>query len=79
MNYIDILDYEIDINGKKLSFPMSYEEIKESLGEARIENDLDFIAYIYDELGIVFEGTKGSMLWIKKKKDTKMRSIISYR
>jgi len=81
MNHIDILDYEIDINGKKLVFPMSYEEIKESLGEARIEDDRDFIAYIYDELGIVFEGTKGSMLWIKKEKGYKdaQHNIISVR
>lgn len=81
MNHIDILDYEIDINGKKLIFPMSYEEVKECLGEARIEDDRDIIAYIYDELGIVFEGSKGSMLWIKKEKGYKdaNHNIISVR
>ena len=32
--HIDILDYEITIDGKPLRFPMSYEEVKFVMGEA---------------------------------------------
>lgn len=32
--HIDILDYEITIDGKSLRFPMSYEEVKSVMGEA---------------------------------------------
>lgn len=71
MNSIDILDYEIVINGQALRFPMSYEEIQEKLGDARIEDDRLYTLYIYDDLGIVFEGGKGSMLWLKKAKGYK--------
>ena len=32
--HIDILNYEITIDGKPLRFPMSYEEVKSVMGEA---------------------------------------------
>lgn len=67
MNHIDILDNEITINGDVLTFPMSYEEVKSVLGDARIEKDAqNQNYYIYDELGIYFE--EGNVVWLKKQR-----------
>ncbi len=67
MNHIDILDNEITINGNVLTFPMSYEEVKSVLGDARIEKDAqNRNYYIYDELGIYFE--EGNVVWLKKQR-----------
>lgn len=68
MNHIDILDYEIVINGETLEFPMSYEEVKNKLGEARILEEENYIYYIYDELGISFEGRLNAATWLKREK-----------
>ena len=46
MNHIDILDNEITINGSVLTFPMSYEEVKSVLGEARIEKNESELLHI---------------------------------
>ena len=59
MNIIDVLDTAVNINGHILEFPMSYGEIKEFLGEARIVTDGEAEAvhttYYYDDLGIEVE------------------------
>ncbi len=73
MNIIDVLDRAISINGQVLEFPMSYEEIKAVLGEARIvaENDEDegiHTTYYYDALGLEFEGAEVYLTDLKKKK-----------
>jgi hypothetical protein len=68
MNYIDILDYSITINGKELIFPLSQEELTNTLGDARIEKHDKNTYYIYDELGIVFESSEGCLLWLKREK-----------
>jgi hypothetical protein len=41
MNCIDVSDTTVSINGQVLDFPISYDEIKELLGEARIVKDGD--------------------------------------
>lgn len=67
MMQIDILDSEITINEKKLAFPMSYAEVKQVMGEARIENDgRGRECYIYDDLGMTFE--QGDALWLKNQR-----------
>ncbi len=70
MNTVDILDNGVTINGQHLSFPISYEELKANLGEARVCLSERFkdIDYIYDELGIVFNGSPAYLNNLKKKK-----------
>ena len=72
MNIIDVLDTAVSINGHILEFPMSYGEIKELLGEARIVTDGDAEAlhttYYYDGLGIEFEGSVTYLSKLKRKK-----------
>lgn len=69
MNTIDILNTEINVNGHVLSFPIAYDEIKEVLGEARIEvDDKSHISYYYDELGIEFDGSSAYLSNLKRKK-----------
>jgi hypothetical protein len=41
MNTIDVLDKAVRVNGHVFSFPISYDEVKEVLGEARIDIDDD--------------------------------------
>lgn len=72
MNIIDVLDTAVNINGHVLEFPMSYGEIKEFLGEARIVTDGDVEAvhttYYYDDLGIEFDGSPLYLSNLRKKK-----------
>lgn len=72
MNTIDVLDTAVNINGHVIEFPMSYGEIKELLGEARIVTDGDDEAvqtsYYYDELGIEFDGSVTYLSMLKRKK-----------
>ncbi|MBQ6231764.1 MAG: hypothetical protein IJJ74_11700 [Eubacterium sp.] len=68
---IDVMDDAITINGTLLKFPLSYEEVKAVLGEARLNIDEKcgkHISYIYDELGIDFEGSPEYLSNLKKKK-----------
>ncbi len=46
MNTIDVLDKAVSVNGPVFSFPISYDELKEVLGEARI--DIDEATSIYN-------------------------------
>ncbi len=57
---IDVRNREVIIDGKALSFPASYEEVKQVLGEASriIPHEKECSDYVYDNLGIVLEGTK---------------------
>ena len=65
---IDVLDYEISIDGKLLRFPMSYEEVESVLGEAsRILEEEWGTLYMYDDLGLFFE-SQGSPKYLKKQK-----------
>lgn len=65
---IDILDYEITIDGKVLRFPMSYEEVKSVMGEAsRILIENWGTLYMYDDHGLFFEDY-GSPQYLKKDK-----------
>ncbi len=76
MNNIDISDTAVSINGQVLSFPISYDEIKEVLGEARIDIDDAHgrhITYFYDELGMEFEGSPEYLSNLKRKKAYKDR------
>ena len=68
MNSIDILDSAVVINGHLLEFPMSYEEIKAALGEARLVTDGEETNYYYDELGLEFDGSLAYLSNLKKKK-----------
>ena len=71
MNTIDVLDSAVIINGHHLAFPLSYDEIKDALGEARTETDEKHgkhITYFYDELGLEFEGSPEYLKNLKKKK-----------
>lgn len=71
MNVIDVLDKAVSVNGHVFSFPISYEELKEVLGEARIDiNDGcgRHITYFYDELGIEFEGSPEYLSNLRRKK-----------
>ena len=66
--HIDVLDYEITIDGKPLRFPMSYEEVKSVMGEASrvIEEDWGTL-YMYDDEGLFFED-HNSPKFLKKQK-----------
>lgn len=65
---IDILDYEITIDGKVLRFPMSYEEVKSVMGEAsRILIENWGTLYMYDDHGLFFEDY-GLPQFLKKEK-----------
>ena len=66
--HIDVLDYEITIDGKPLRFPMSYEEVKSVMGEASrvIEEDWGTL-YMYDDKGLFFED-HNSPKFLKKQK-----------
>ena len=77
MNRIDVLDTAVSINGQVLEFPMSYDEIKELLGAARIvtdgdvtdgDDEADHISYYYDELGVEFDGSPAYLSNLKRKK-----------
>ena len=70
MNTADILDNGVRINGHFLRFPVSYEELKAELGEPRVCYSERFrdTDYIYDELGIVFNGSPAYLNNLKKKK-----------
>ena len=66
--HIDILNYEITIDGKELRFPMSYEEVKSVMGEAsRVLVEDWGTLYIYDDQGLFFED-KNSPMYLKKQK-----------
>ena len=66
--HIDILDYEITIDGKPLRFPMSYEEVKSVMGEAsRVLKENWGTLYMYDDEGLFFED-QNSPLFLKKQK-----------
>lgn len=70
MNTVDILDNAVRINGHLLRFPLSYDELKAELGEAKVcfndrFRDTD---YVYDELGIIFNGSPAYLNDLKKKK-----------
>ena len=71
MNLIDVSDNAVTVNGQLLEFPLSYDEIKAVLGEARIEEDDKHgkhISYYYDELGLEFEGSPAYLSNLKKQK-----------
>lgn len=70
MNTIDILDNAVRINGHFLRFPVSYGELKAELGEARVCFNERFrdTDYVYDELGIIFNGSPAYLNNLKKKK-----------
>ncbi|MBR6958726.1 MAG: hypothetical protein IKH73_09825, partial [Erysipelotrichaceae bacterium] len=70
MNAVDILDNAVRINGHLLRFPVSYDELKAELGEARVCFNERFkdTDYVYDELGIVFNGSPSYLNDLKKKK-----------
>ncbi len=65
---VDVRDREVVIDGKVLSFPASYEELKEILGEASriIPQENHCSQYVYDELGILVDGD--SITRMKKQK-----------
>ena len=66
--HIDILNYEITIDGKELRFPMSYEEVKSVMGEAsRVLVEDWGTLYIYDDQGLFFED-QNSPMYLKKQK-----------
>ena len=71
MNSIDVLDTAVNVNGHTFSFPISYDELKEVLGEARIVIDDScgrHITYFYDEMGIEFEGSPEYIGNLRRKK-----------
>lgn len=71
MYCIDVFDNGININGQRLTFPLSYDEIKTVLGQARLYHygtNGDYISYVYDELGISFDGSTYYLNNLKKKK-----------
>ncbi|MBQ8950725.1 MAG: hypothetical protein IJ065_06110 [Eubacterium sp.] len=66
--HIDILNYEITIDGKELRFPMSYEEVKSVMGEAsRVLVEDWGTLYMYDDQGMIFED-QNSPMYLKKQK-----------
>lgn len=81
--HIDILDYEITVDGKTLRFPMSYEEVKSAMGEAsRVLEENWGTLYMYDDEGMIFED-QGSPKFLKKTKayideDHKITSVSLY-
>ena len=79
MNHIDVSDNAVTVNGHHLEFPLSYDEIKAVLGEARLEEDNTHgihITYIYDDLGLEFEGSPAYLSNLKKKKAYKDKEHI---
>ena len=70
MNTVDILDNAVRINGHFLRFPVSYDELRAELGEARVCFNERFrdTDYVYDELGIIFNGSPAYLNNLKKKK-----------
>ncbi|MBO4358703.1 MAG: hypothetical protein J5796_02765 [Erysipelotrichaceae bacterium] len=71
MNHIDVLDDAVSVNGHVLKFPLSYDEIRDALGEARIVIDERYgrhLQYFYDDLGIEFEGSPLYLKELRKKK-----------
>ena len=70
MNTVDILDNAVRINGHLLRFPLSYDELKAELGEAKVCSNERFrdTDYVYDELGIIFNGSAAYLNDLKKKK-----------
>lgn len=79
MNLIDVSDNAVTVNGHLLEFPLAYDEIETALGEARIEVDDSHgrhITYIYDDLGIEFEGSPEYLSNLKKKKAFKDKEHI---
>lgn len=79
MNLIDVSDNEVTVNGHLLEFPLAYDEIEMVLGEARVEVDDSHgrhITYIYDDLGIEFEGSPEYLSNLKKKKAFKDKEHI---
>lgn len=68
---VDVLDNGIKVNDHLLTFPLSYDEIKAVLGEARLYThgrNNNHIAYIYDDMGIQFGGSIAYLSELKKKK-----------
>ena len=69
---IDVLDTAVSFNGQVVPFPMSYEDIKAVLGDARVVNDGDedrtHTTYYYDDLGIEFDGSPLYLSNLRKKK-----------
>ena len=68
---INILDNGIEVNGHLLTFPLSYDEIKAVLGEAKLyvnKKTDGHISYIYEDLGIIFEGSIHYLSGLKKNK-----------
>lgn len=66
---IDVFDNGISVNGNDLIFPISYNEIKDVLGEARLVHDGEsHTSYYYDELGIEFDGSTDYLSNLKRKK-----------
>ena len=76
MNIIDVLDYEIVINGKTIKFPASQQELVEALGEPRVVGEGEKANFIYDDLGITFKN--GSPLYLKKNKGFLLSNLCSY-
>lgn len=71
MNQIDVLDDAVNVNGHLLTFPLSQDELEGALGEPRLDADETHgkhIRYIYDESGLVFEGSPAYLSNLKKKK-----------
>ena len=71
MNTVDILYNAVRINGHYLRFPVSYNELKGELGEARVCFNERFkdTDYVYDELGIIFNGSPAYLNNLKKKQN----------
>lgn len=66
MNVIDVLDYEIVVNGNMIKFPASEQELTDALGEPRVVGEGDNTYYIYDDIGISFG--RANVLYLKKNK-----------
>lgn len=67
---IDLYENIIEIDGKKLVFPISLEELEKVLGKPdRVEREQNnHIQYVYDELGIIFESMENNSKWFKCRK-----------
>lgn len=70
MMNINLEENRMEIDGKKLVFPISLEELKAVLGEPdRVEHERDnYPLYVYDDLGIIFEGMENNSKWFKCRK-----------
>ena len=70
MNTIDILYNAVRINGHLLRFPVSYGELQAELGEVRVCFNERFkdTDYVFDDLGIVLNGSPAYLNNLKKKK-----------